>query len=263
MTKPESPVAYDPGSQAGPHPGPQASPPPASGAAPAGPFVPGGFVPGEVVVHRSFTTKRLVFVRAGHVVGHDERGLRLWIPHGCPMAVELSTDGRGLRDMPFAEWIRQSTVLVTRPWPGPNILMLIPPAGAHSVWWFWDRQGRFARWYINLEAPAVAWRYDGLVGVDTTDHDLDLWVCPDRTWQWKDEHELAERLAFPEHYWVTDAAAVRAEGERLLRLVEARAFPFDGTWCDFQPDPSWRTPDTLPPGWDRPRAPGTTETGPR
>ncbi len=55
---------------------------------------------------------------------------------------------------------------------------------------------------------------------------------------------------------------MRAEGERLLRLVETGAFPFDGTWCDFQPDPSWRTPATLPPGWDRPRAPGTTGTGP-
>ncbi len=212
------------------------------------------YTPGEVVVHRSFTTKRLVFVRTGHVVGHDERGLWLWIPHGCPMAVELSADGRGLRDMPFAEWIRQPTVMTTTVWRGPNIFMLIPPRGANSVWWFWDWQGRFVRWYINLEEPAVAWRHDDLVGVDTTDHDLDLWVTPERTWEWKDEHELEERLTYPDHYWVPDPDAVRAEGERLLRLVEAGTFPFDGTWTDFQPDPTWRTPDALPAGWDRPRA---------
>ena len=28
------------------------------------------------------------------------------------------------------------------------------------------------------------------------------WSRPDRTWEWKDEDEFAERLAFPDHYWV-------------------------------------------------------------
>ncbi|CAO5237383.1 DUF402 domain-containing protein [Frankia sp. AgKG'84/4] len=272
VTMPDSPAVNDPGgaamppSEAGPARGAPAArhTVPAPGAAGWPDTEPGAtsrgiraaapYTPGEIVVHRSFTTKRLVFVRTGHVVGHDERGLRLWIPHGCPMAVELSADGRGLRDMPFAEWIRQPTVMTTSVWRGPNIFMLVPSQGANSVWWFWDWQGRFVRWYINLEQPATTWRRDGLLGVDTTDHDLDVWVTPEHQWEWKDEHELAERLAYPGHYWVADPAAVRAEGERLLRLVEAGAFPFDGTWTDFRPDPAWGMPDTLPAGWDGPRA---------
>ena len=88
-------------------------------------------------------------------------------------------------------------------------------------------------------------------GVDIVDQDLDIWVPPDRAWQWKDEEEFAERLAFPEHYWVHDEAAVRAEGERVIKSVEAGEFPFDGTWCDFVPDPGWAAPAALPPGWDR------------
>lgn len=36
-------------------------------------------------------------------------------------------------------------------------------------------------------------------------------------------------------------------------MVEAGAFPFDGTWCDFRPDPAWAVPAELPAGWDRPR----------
>lgn len=79
-----------------------------------------------------------------------------------------------------------------------------------------------------------------------------MWVRPDRTWEWKDEEEFVERLAFPEHYWVPDEAAVRAEGKRVIALAEAGEFPFDGTWCDFVPPAQWRTPGRLPDGWDRP-----------
>jgi hypothetical protein len=83
----------------------------------------------------------LVFVRAAHVVEHDERGLLLWIANGCPMAVEMSVDGLGLRDMSFAEWVRCPKVVTTTRWRGPDILMLLPPEAAHSVWWFWDARG--------------------------------------------------------------------------------------------------------------------------
>lgn len=189
------------------------------------------------------------------MVAHDDRGLRLWISHGCPLAVTLTDDGLGLRDMPFSEWITRSTVLTHTRWRGPNVLMLLPPRAAHSVWWFWDRSGGFASWYVNLEEPGVCWRDGEVGGVDTCDQDLDIWVYPDRTWEWKDEDELEERLAFPDHYWVRDEAALRAEGTRVIELAEAGLFPFDGTWCDWRPDPTWRVADALPAGWDRPRVP--------
>ncbi len=210
--------------------------------------------PGRFLVHRGFVDERLVFARLGRVVGHDERGIRLWFAHGTPLAVSLSEDGEGIRDMPFKEWTQRRQVLVTKKWRGPNIFMFIPPDRAHSVWWFWGPDGEFVGWYINLEEPSVLWENGALVGVDTTDQDLDLWVHPDRTWEWKDEDEFEERLQFPDHYWVRDAAAVRAEGEHMTKVVESGAFPFDGTWTDFRPDPSWEIPGELPAGWDRPRA---------
>jgi hypothetical protein len=79
-------------------------------------------------------------------------------------------------------------------------------------------------------------------------------VAPDLSWRWKDEDEFTERLAHPEHYWVPDSAAVRAEGRRVIEQAEAGEFPFDGTWCDFAPDPAWPVPTVLPEGWDRPPA---------
>lgn len=212
------------------------------------------FEPGRLVLHRQFTHDRLVFVRVAHVVAHDDLGLRLWIRHGGPLALTLTQDGLGLRDMAFGEWVGRTTVLTETTWWGSDFLMFLPTGAAHSVWWFWDARHEFVSWYVNLEEPGVCWDEDGLGGIDITDQDLDIWVMPDLSWEWKDEDELIERLAFPEHYWVADADAVWAEGKRVIARAEAGAFPFDGTWRDLRPDPTWAVPHRLPDGWQRPRA---------
>jgi hypothetical protein len=212
------------------------------------------FQPGQVILHRHFQRDRLAWLRAMRVVSDDERGLLLWIAPGSPALSLRADDGRTIRSMPFAEWIKRDRRLNTGTWEGPGVLKLVPPGAAHSVWWFWGDEGAFMGWYVNLEEPAVRWD-DGLAaGVDIVDQDLDIWVEPDRKWLWKDEHELAERQRFPDHYWVPDPSAVRAEGERLLPYIENGRFPFDGTWCDFRPDPTWEPAATLPAGWDRARA---------
>lgn len=213
------------------------------------------FEPGQVVVRRYYQRADAIsVVKCGRVVSDDERGLLLWIGGGSPLRWRKTADGRHLRHVAFAEWIRTPQRLFDGEWYGRGILILLPPGAAHTVWWFWHPDGSFANWYINLEEPSTRWRDGTLAGVDTVDHDLDVVASPDGTWQWKDEDEFVERLAFPEHYWVRDPAAVRAEGERVVKLFESRAFPFDGTWCDFRPDPSWTPPAALPAGWDRPRA---------
>lgn len=214
-----------------------------------------GFEPGRIVVRRYFKRgQTLSVVTTGHVVSDDERGLLLWISSGSPARWLRAADGRTLRDMPFAEWIEVPKRLAERTWTGGGILILMPPAAAHSVWWFWAATGAFDCWYVNLEQPVARWDDGHLAGVDTVDHDLDVVAWPDGSWAYKDEHELAERLAYPEHYWVDDPAAVRAEAERVVKIFQAGEFPFDGSWCDFRPPPSWTVPATLPPGWDRRRA---------
>jgi len=212
------------------------------------------FTPGRVVLHRHFTGNGVVWAPMVRVVSDDERGLRLWLAPGAPLVREVSENGARPRDMPFAEWIRVPKMMESVVYNGPTILKLIPPAAAHAVWWLFRPGGEFAAWYVNLEEPAVRWDDGGAAGVDVTDQDLDIWVWPDRTWEWKDDDELAERMDFPDHYWVPDAEAVWAEGRRVIPMIEAGEFPFDGTWCDFRPDPSWTWPAAVPSGWDRPRA---------
>ena len=213
------------------------------------------FEPGRLIMHRNVRHGRIGWVRPGRVVSDDERGLVIWIARHSPVVNEVSADGRGMRTMPFTEWITAGTSLHHGTWNGPGLLKLIRPEVAHSVWWFRDDRGRFANWYVNLERPGRRWDdgpATGLAGVDIVDEDLDIVVAPDRSWQWKDEEEFLERLALPAHYWVADEAAVRAEGERVIKEIDAGVFPFDGSWCDWQPPAAWTPPAALPAGWDRP-----------
>jgi len=212
------------------------------------------FAPGQIIVHRNTRHSRIAFARPVRVISEDARGLLLWMARGTPAINEVTAGGHGTRGMPFSEWITLEKKLSPGAWQGPGILLFFPRDADHSVWWFWDDDWAFQCWYVNLEERAVRWDDGTVAGVDVIDQDLDVVVAPDRTWEWKDEDEFAERLAFPEHYWVRDEAAVWAEGRRVIKIAEAGEFPFDGTWTDFRPDPSWPVPE-LPPGWDRPVAP--------
>jgi hypothetical protein len=214
--------------------------------------VTGRFAPGRLIMHRNVRRGRIGWVRPGRVVSDDERGLCVWITRHTPVVNEVSADGRGMRSMPFSEWVDAGVALRHGTWNGPSVLKFLPAGAAHSVWWFRDEAGAFKEWYVNLEEPGTRWDDGTVAGVDIVDQDLDIVVRPDRTWSWKDEGEFLERLAFPEHYWVADEGAVRAEGERVVKIIEAGEFPFDGTWVDYVPPPQWLTPSELPAGWDRP-----------
>lgn len=61
--------------------------------------------------------------------------------------------------------------------------------------------------------------------IDIADHELDINVAPDRSWQWKDEVSFAEKTGHPVYWSVDEAAAIRAEGTRVARLAEAGTFP--------------------------------------
>lgn len=212
------------------------------------------FETGRVVLHRNVRHGRIGWVRPARVVSDDDRGLLLWLARGTTVVNEVAGDGRGMRAMPFGEWLDLDHRLIVGSWRGPGVLKLLPPGAAHSVWWFRDDAGRFINWYVNLEEGGVRWDDGTVCGVDIVDQDLDIVAYPDLSWQWKDEEEFSERLAFPGRYWVIDEAAVRAEGVRVIKEIEAGQFPFDGTWVDFLPDPAWPVPTDLPDGWDRPAA---------
>jgi hypothetical protein len=178
----------------------------------------------------------------------------MWVASGSAYRSLGHADGRHLRQVPFGEWEAAPKAFDETPWGG-YALMFHPRDGDYSVWRFLTETGELTSYYVNLERPVVRWRdASGLVGIDTIDYDLDVVVAPDLTWQWKDEDEFVERLAHPEVYWVDDEAAVRAEGERVIKMAEAGEYPFNDAMAGFRPDPTWPVPTEMPPGWDRPRS---------
>lgn len=130
-------------------------------------------------------------------------------------------------------------------WRRTQVLRLSSFGAAHSVDVQWDAgTGAHLCWYVNLQEPL---RRTAL-GFDTRDQALDLVVRPDRTWAWKDEDHLevaTERGRFTPQ----QAAAIRAEGERVLESVERWGSPFCDGWESWRPSVAWPVP-TLPRGWD-------------
>jgi hypothetical protein len=211
------------------------------------------FEQGRVVLRRHFMRDNVLSrVWAGRVVADDEQGLWLWVADGSAFRDIAAADGREFRAVPFAEWPGTAKILRELRWRG-DVLMFHPGGEANAVFHFFAPDGAFRHWYVNLEEPAVRWDDGTAAGIDTVDQDLDIVAEPDRTWRWKDEAEFADHLAHPHAYWVEDEAAVWAEGKRVVALIQAGAFPYDGARTKFRPDPAWTIPTALPTGWDRPR----------
>lgn len=207
----------------------------------------------DQVLYRDFRGDgSLVLVIPQRLVSDDERGILTWRPIGTPYLFRRTLDGRDRREIPFRERHTVEWQLAPMTWTGLHVLHLFRPLRAHSVWWMFNPDFSLNRWYVNLEAPPARWCDGDLAGVDTFDHALDIVVSPDRTWRWKDEGEYQERIGHPA-YWSEDGAKqIRAEGERVVADIETGRFPFDGTWLDFRPDPTWPTPELPAAGWDRP-----------
>ena len=205
------------------------------------------FEPGQTVVRRILhPDDRIATLQSTRVVSDDDRGLLLWFGPGSTLVRRTTVDGEPTRHLPYLVELRMSTVLeAARSTTG--VLILTPPRAAHSVSWWFDEDGRHTAWYVNLERPAVRWRG----GIDVRDHALDLLIAPDRSWEWKDEDEFERRTGQLPFWGADQASQIRAEGLRVIETLDAKDFPFDGTWCDFVPDPSW-TPTPLPRWWDQP-----------
>ncbi len=196
--------------------------------------------PGETVVLRYITRDgRPGMAWPYHVVEDSDELVALHIPRGsiykrwqpAPLA-EVATY-RAARRLNDDVWRR-------------DVLRLMFPGRHHSVWLFWsdDEERRFSAYYINMEEP---FRRTS-IGFDTNDHTLDVVVTPDFEWRWKDDEEMAERVRRGV-YSAEFAAAVRAEGERVIGALERRQSPFSDGWERWTPEPGRGVPE-LPDGWD-------------
>ncbi len=124
-------------------------------------------------------------------------------------------------------------------WERTDVLMLIVPGDAFSVYLMWEAGTHVLDgWYINIQDPIRR----TAIGYDTMDHMLDNVVSQDTAkWYWKDEDEFleAEVIGFYSH---EKTKAIRAAGERALALLTSERASFYRKWESWLPDPAWKTP---------------------
>ncbi|MFJ1763889.1 DUF402 domain-containing protein [Amycolatopsis sp. NPDC088138] len=199
--------------------------------------------PGQTVLERFHRPDGSIGqVHPLRVLEDDGRVLLGWIPAGTPIVGSRLADGRHMADAPLEQRFRIPRVVVPDFWHRTSNLRRIADDEWSSVWWFFDADGRFTNWYVNLEVPLG--RSPG--AVDRIDGVLDVVVERDGTWRWDDEDE-AEVAIDAGRLTSEQLDRLRAEGERIGALAERGAYPFDGTGTDFRPDPGWPVPE-LPAG---------------
>jgi hypothetical protein len=129
-------------------------------------------------------------------------------------------------------------------WTGHGLLSLHRPGDPYTVLVFWEGPDRtFSCWYVNLQTPLTRSR----VGFDMLDHELDLWSADGKTWHWKDDELLDQRVA-EGLYTEEEARTIRAAGAQVRRDLETNGLWWDESWADWRPDPAW-SPPALPAGW--------------
>ncbi|WP_407837590.1 DUF402 domain-containing protein [Streptomyces sp. DSM 116496] len=191
-----------------------------------------------VNVHLILGSTVSMIIPARAVESGDD-GLLLWVAPGTPLWRATIPPGTHLRDLPP----EGSYPLRADRWRHGGALILQPAGAGHAVWWSFTLEQEFRSWYVNLESRVRS--PDG-ADVHVTDQELDITVTPDRAWEWKDEESFAAKTGHPVYWTPAEAAAIRAEGVRVTRLIDAAAYPFDGTWCDFRPPASWPLPARPP-----------------
>jgi Protein of unknown function (DUF402) len=215
---------------------------------------PGGIperrAPGDHVVLRELWRNRVWYARPAIVVA-DEADLRMfYVPPRVPSLVPVDDEGSALR------LYRDRWSLAEEPRGETRFLSFAFPDTAYAVILGWTPDDVFVGYYLNMQAPLQP----SAQGFDTIEHILDAVVEPDRSsWEWKDEDELDEAVAFG-MFTEEDAATFRGWGERAVAHVLESRPPFDRDWSGWRPDPAWTEP-RLPPDAtrtpERPTSPGT------
>lgn len=169
-------------------------------------------------------------VNACWIVEETSEQIVLHLPRGAVARFPVDVHGREVRIPRPRGWTLAERAVRF------EALALYRPGRRHSIWLFWDEDGSFAYWYVNLEQPLERTS----LGLDVRDDKLDLVIAPDGTVRWKDEDELVEAA----RRGLVDEAAVRAEAERVLAEP-----PWPTGWEAWRPDPACGLPK-LPHGWD-------------
>lgn len=202
--------------------------------------------PGDVISWRGIYRERIWHVQPTILVRDRPDEIALTLLPGTECIAEENYP-RGKKSS-YRRWhfVDHDWTLARYTWQTNRLLLLFESQKYYSIILFWKHTSSdFLCYYVNFQLPFQR----NLTAVDTLDLDLDLIIHPDFSYEWKDvedyQNAISHGLILPE--WVTQIES--ATGEVMERL-EKRQYPFDGSWLDWRPAPSWQPPK-LPENWDK------------
>jgi hypothetical protein len=169
------------------------------------------------------------------VIEETSDRLVVWLAAESEIRYWATEDGSDPRTLPLDRRFRSKMSAARRIWEGPGVLRVIFVDTIYQVIHFWTPRGEFAGWYVNFEAPSRR------VGnqILTTDWQLDLWITPEGTSQWKDEDEAAAAIEAgmlsPDHL-----AASFVAGQEILDDFDTFLGRV-GDWREWSPPTTWNS----------------------
>lgn len=202
--------------------------------------------PGDTVMWRGIFRGQVWHVQPTVVVKDDPNEVVLTLMPGAEcIAEETYPKGKKIAkrwwDFKESDW-----TMAKYTWRTNRLLLILVPEKYYSTILFWDHQSnKFLYYYVNFQTPFKR-TYNS---IDMLDLELDLIIHPDFHHEWKDldDYQMAiqQGIISPEHMHRIDGAK-----PEIFSGFEKRQYPFDGSWLDWKPDPSWMPPK-LPANWDK------------
>lgn len=195
---------------------------------------------GDQIILRYGSPGRPAWVGGVTVVEDSAECIVLYLAAGTPILVPVYLDGTEIpRAIPYEERYALEWRLGAGIWHSTARLLIARPGAAHAFSAFWKADDwTFLAWYVDLQAPFRR-TADGFA---SEDYVLDIVALPDGPWYWKDEDEFAaaQRVG---RFSTEQAAAIRAEGEAVVEMIESRRWPLNAGWERWRPDPEWPIPE--------------------
>ena len=202
--------------------------------------------PGDVIVWRGIFRTHIWHAVAMIAVKDSPEEMVLALLPGAERIAEKNyasgkKNGKGRWDFKDKPWELEKIH-----WRTNRGLILLEPKKYYSTVLFWNHaRNEFLGYYVNFQLPFKR----SHCGIDTLDLDLDIVIKPDLSFRWKDEDDyqkaMEQGVIIPE--WIQGIESAKPE---ILERLEKRQHPFDGSWLDWMPDPSW-SPPNLHENWDK------------
>jgi protein associated with RNAse G/E len=201
--------------------------------------------PGDIAVWRGIFRNRVWHAVPSFVVKDTLQELVLAVIPGTNCMVEENyakshKNGKRRWDFKEKDWLLEEFT-----WHTNRLLFLLEPEKYYSTIFFWNgNSNEFLGYYVNFQLPFQR----SHCGIDTLDLDLDIVIEPDLSFRWKDEDDyqkaIENEIIFPE--WIK---GIEADKPEILHKLEKHQYPFDSSWLNWKPDPTW-SPPTLPENWN-------------